>query len=128
MKEKYIEMNIDEMKKVKDTWQIHKKIFTRRLNHLNIIEQTEENKWELMQLELCYSYCLDIIKQIISIYSNLIDLAENCDLDEDYFIKKIKEVQRMHSNLTIEFNKKANKELYKKYGYDKHSKKEELNI
>lgn len=123
----YIEMNVDEMKKVKDTWQIHLKIFTRKIKHLSTID-AKENKWELKQLEMCYTFCLDKIKPIISIYTNLINLGENCELDEDYFIKKIKEVQRLHSDLRTEINRKSNRELAKKYNYNTNSTKPNLNI
>ena len=41
MKNVYVEMNIDEMKQVKETWQIHLKIYARKLRRLKNISQTE---------------------------------------------------------------------------------------
>ena len=85
----YVEMNIDEMKQVKETWQIHLKIFTRKLRNIANIPESKENRWELKQLEAHYSFCIESIKDIMAIYSNLINLAEDCDLDEDFFLKEI---------------------------------------
>ena len=123
---KYTEMNIDEMKKVKNTWQIHLKIFTRKLQRLSAIEQTKENMCDIKQLEMSYTYCIDAIHQIISIYKKLIDLGENCELDEKYFIDKINEIKRLHTNFRIEANKYNN--LAKKYFISIHTKKDELNF
>jgi len=123
---KYVEMNIDEMKQVKETWQIHLRIFVRKLKKLNSIPETKENFTELKQLETCYTYCVEIISNIISIYKDLINLGENCTLDEKYFIDKMNEVKRLHSNFRLEGNKYNH--LAKKYFITIHTKKDELNF
>ena len=109
----YVEMNIDEMKKVKETLQIHLKNFTTKLNALNNIETS--NAYELKPLEMCYSYCIMAIKQIISVYRDLINRGEMDKLDESYFLKKMKEVQRVHTNLRLEYNKKIYQDLENRY-------------
>ena len=108
-KHHYVEMNIDEMKEVKETWQIHLRLFARKIRKVKNIEETTENRYELKELEMNYTYCVNIISEIISIYKELIDLAENCDLDEDYFKKQIETVKRLHANFRIEANKKKYK-------------------
>ena len=112
---KYQEMHIDEMKQVKDSWKSHLKTFSYKLNHVKCVKETKENRWELMQLEELYSFCIDYCKKIIAKYSNLIDLAENCDLEEHYFLKEMKEVQKLHETMRKELNKKSNKLLEIKY-------------
>ena len=124
----YVEMNIDEMKQVKETWQIHLKIFTRKLRNIANIPESKENRWELKQLEAHYSFCIESIKDIMAIYSNLINLAEDCDLDEDFFLKEIKKVQRIHKSLREENNKKTIQAVANKYSYSNNHKHTSLNI
>jgi len=128
MKTDYIEMNIDEMKQVKETWQIHLKIFIRRLRHVQNIEETKENRWELLQLAESLKLSIETIKKVMAIYSELINLGENCELDEDYFLSEMKEVQILHKSFKDENNKKSTKDLLKKYPYNYHSTKPTLNI
>ncbi len=109
--EQYIEMNIDEMKSVKSEFKKQLKTYKRKLSALNTVEETKQNRWVIRSLEMHYNYCIETISEILSIYSNLINLAEDCDLEEDYFIKKIKEVQIIHKSLQIEQNKKNIKEI-----------------
>lgn len=127
-KQKYIEMNIDEMKQVKETWQIHLKIYSRKLRRLKNIEETKENRNDIYQLSMSYSYCINILSEVISIYKELINLGEMNELDETYFLKKIKEVQRLHANFKIEASKKQIKDLTFKFSLDQFSKKPNLNI
>lgn len=124
----YVEMNIDEMKEVKETWQIHLKLYVRKLRKLSNIEETKTNRCDIHQLEMNYTYCINTISDIISIYKELIDLAEMCELGEDYFTKKIKEVQRLHANFRLEANKKSIKDLANKLSIEELNKKLNLNI
>lgn len=124
----YVEMNIDEMKQVKETWQIHLRLYIRKLRKLRNIEETKENMYDLHQLDMSYSYCINTISNIISIYKELIDLAEMCELGEDYFSKKIKEVQRLHSSFRLEANNKHIKDLANKLSIEELHKKLDLNI
>jgi len=127
-KQKYVEMNIDEMKKVKETWQIHLKIYARKLRRLKNIEETKANRNDIYQLNMSYSYCINILSEVISIYKELIDLGEMDELDETYFLKRIKEVQRLHSNFKLEANKKNIKDLTFKLNLEILTKKNNLNI
>lgn len=113
--EKYVEMHIDEMKAVKESWQRFLKMARNNLRHVLSLKETKENRWELLSLEKHYDYCLDAIKKILAIYSELINLGEDCDLEENYFIKRIKEIQRIHKDLHKEFNNKKMKILEMKY-------------
>ena len=124
----YVEMNIDEMKDVKETWQIHLKLFSRKLRKLRNIEETKANRCDIHQLEMSYTYCINTISDIITIYKELIDLAEMCELGEDYFLKKIKEVQRLHSNFRLEANKKNIKDLTFKLNLEILTNKHNLNM
>lgn len=111
----YVEMNVDEMKQVKETWKKYSKMIKTKMNHVKCIEVTTENRWDPLALEKHYEYALYTIKVIVKMYSELIDLGENCELTEDYFIKRIKEIQRIHNDLHKEFNKKSIKVLEVKY-------------
>lgn len=113
MKNEYVEMNIDEMKNIKETWQIILKNFTSKLSSLNYIETN--NNFELIPLEVYYSHCIVSIKHIVHIYSDLINKGEMDELDEDYFLKKIKEIQRIHKNIQIESSNKTYKKLEQTY-------------
>lgn len=124
----YVEMNIDEMKDVKETWQIHLKLYARKLRKLRNTEETKENRSDIHQLEMNYTFCINTISDIISIYKELIDLAEMCELGEDFFLKKIKEVQRLHANFRLEANKKSIKDIANKLSIEELNKKLNLNI
>ncbi len=113
--DKYVEMHIDEMKAVKDSWKGYFKTARNNLKHLNCIEETKENRWELKSLEMSYTFFIDNIKKIISIYSALINLAENDELDEDNFLGAMKVVKHINNDLHIEANKKTFKQLNMKY-------------
>ncbi len=111
----YVEMNIDEMKEVKDAWKRNSKTIQRKLKQVECIEETKENRWDLLSLQKNYIYFLDTIKRIMGIYSELINLGEMDELDEDYFVKRIKEVQRIHNDLHKEINSKSIQVLEIKY-------------
>ncbi len=111
----YTEMYVDEMKQVKEAWKKHSKMARNNLNHIQCIEETKENRWELKSLEMSYTFFIDTIKKIISIYNELINLAEDCDLEEHDFLKAMKAVQLLNNDLHIESNKKTFKALNIKY-------------
>ena len=113
--DKYIEMHVDEMKSVKDSWKKYFKMVRNNLNHLKCIEETKENRWELKSLEMSYTFFIDNIKKIVSIYSSLINLAEDCELEEEDFLEAMIAVQLINKDLHIEANKKTFKQLNMKY-------------
>ena len=113
--DKYVEMHIDEMKSVKDSWRRFFKMARNNLNHLKCIEETKENRWELKSLEMSYTFFIDQIKKIISIYSALINLAENDELEEEDFLDAMKAVKLLNNDLHVEANKKTFKQLNMKY-------------
>lgn len=115
MEEKYIEMHIDDMKSAKNGWQSWQSTAKRLLRKIQNTEETKSNRWELKSLEMSYTFFIKKIGEIISIYSKLINLAENCDLEEDYFLKTIKSVQRINKELKQEYNKKSFIELNNKH-------------
>lgn len=111
----YAEMHIDEMKSVKEAWKRYFKMARNNLNHLKGLEETKENRWELKSLEMSYTFFIDSIRKIVSIYTALINLAENSNLEEMDFLKAMQAVQLVNKNLHIELNKKNFKELNIKY-------------
>lgn len=113
--DKYVEMHVDEMKAVKDSWKRFLKMARNNLKHINNIEETKENRWELKSLEMSYTFFIDNIKQIISIYSELIDIAEYNELEEQDFLEAMKQVKLLNNDLHIEANKKSFKNLNIKY-------------
>lgn len=113
--EKYVEMHIDEMKSVKDSWKRYFKMARNNLNHLKCIEETKENRWELKSLEMSYTFIIDQITKIVKIYSSLINLAEDCDLEEEEFLEAMIAVQIINKELHVEANKKTFKQLNMKY-------------
>lgn len=115
MEEKYVEMNIDEMKSVKEQLKIYSREFKDRLKQVYSINVTNENCWELLTLEKSYEYFINKLGKINSLYSQLINLGENDDLDERFFLKQIKEVQKIHTELRKEFVGKNFKSLEEKY-------------
>ena len=114
-KYEYIEMNIDEMKSVKDSWKRYLKMAKNNLNHLKCIEETKENRWELKSLEMSYNFFIDQIKKIMSIYSELINMAEDCELDEEDFLDGMKAIQLINKDLHLEMSKKSFKQLNLKF-------------
>ena len=112
---KYSEMHVDEMKAVKESWKRYFKMARNNLKHVQCIEETKENRWELKSLEMSYTYFIDQIKKIVSIYSALINVAEECELDEADFLKAMKAVQLINKDLHIEANKKNFKAFNIKY-------------
>ena len=90
-KDKYVEMNIDEMKSIKAIFRIRLKSYANKLKQAPNVALKES-----------YSECVRLIKHIIDIYKDLIDLGENCELEENYFKTKIKEIQRLHNALQQE--------------------------
>lgn len=118
MEEKYIEMHIDDMKSAKNRWQTWQGDAKRLLRKIQNMEETKSNRWELKSLEMSYSFFIEKMGKIISTYSKLINLAENCDLEEDYFLKTIKLIQRIHKELKQEYYKKSFTELNNKYVHE----------
>lgn len=114
-KEKYVEMNIDEMKAVKKSWCGYLDMARNNLKHIRCIEETKENRWELKSLEMNYTFFIDQIDKIVSIYGYLINKAEDCELHEEVFKKAMKYVQLINKDLHIEANKKSFKALNMKY-------------
>ena len=113
--DKYVEMHIDEMKSVKDSWKRYFKMARNNLKYISCIEETRENRWDLKSLEMSYTFFIDQIKKIISIYSALINLAENDELEEEDFLDAMKSVKLLNKDLHIEANKKTFKQLNMKY-------------
>lgn len=113
--EKYVEMHIDEMKSVKEAWKRYFKMARNNYNHLKCIVENKENRWELKSLEMSYSFIIDQIKKIVSTYSKLINLAEDCDLEESDFTDAMKQVKLINNTIHIEANKKTFKSLNVKY-------------
>ena len=62
-----------------------------------------------------YRFFIDQISKIIKIYSELINLAEDCDLDEDDFLDAMKVVQKINKDIKTEYNKQSFKVLNIKY-------------
>ena len=116
------------MKEIKAVFRIRLKNYIKKLNAAQAIEQTNKNYQELYQLKESLSTCIKLIKQILDIYSNLINLGEKCELDEDQFLDEIQIIQRLHKTLDLEINKKSNQELYVKYLSNIHFKKDTFNI
>ena len=111
----YVEMHVDEMKGVKDSWKRYFKMARNNFNHIKYIEETKENRWDLQALEMYYKFFMNRIKDIIEIYSQLIDLAENDELEEKDFIKSMKAVKLINKELHVEASKKTFKTLNMKY-------------
>ena len=102
---KYVEMYIDEMKRTKEGLKIEVGELRAKLNMVKSVVETKENRWYLVQLEEHYNNCIKTLNRIVKMYSNLINLAENDELDEEEFKKIIKEIQRIHSVVIKECNK-----------------------
>lgn len=111
----YVEMTIDEMKGVKDTWKLWGKMIMSARRKVQNIEETKENRWDLKALECILDFDFDITKKIVKIYSELINLGEDCELDEEYFIKQMKKAQRLHKELQVENKKASTKRLFSEY-------------
>lgn len=109
----YVEMNIDDMKSAKEGWQTWIRVAKRILKKIQNME--DGNQWELKSLEKSYEFFIDEMQKIVLIYSELINLAEFCDLEETYFIKKVKELKSIGKKLKSEQDRKTFKELNNKY-------------
>ena len=108
---KYVEMYIDEMKRTKEGLKIEVGELRAKLNRVKSVVETKENRWYLVQLEEHYNNCIKTLNRIVKMYSNLINLAENDELDEEEFKKIIKEIQRIHSVVIKECNRQSIKKL-----------------
>lgn len=111
----YVEMHIDEMKAVKESWQNFLRMAKNNLRHLQCVEETKDNRWELKSLEMSYNFFIEQIKKIVSEYSQLINLGEDCDLEESDFVGAMKVIKRLNLELKREYAKKSFKELNIKY-------------
>ena len=111
----YKEMYVDEMKQVKKSWQAFLKMAKNNLNHVLSIEETKENRWELKSLEESYKLFIHGIKRIIKKYSELIDLGEMSELEEDYFLQVMEEIKIINNDLTKESESKNFRILNKKH-------------
>lgn len=101
---KYTEMYIDEMKAVKAKWKGYLREAKKNLSYLN-------NNEASYALIMSYTYFLTQIKSIVNIYSSLINKAEDCNLEEEDFLKAMKTVKLINKGLHIEYNKKTFKQL-----------------
>lgn len=115
MEGKYIEMHIDDMKQAKMSWKKWLKTARGLLRKIQQIEETKANRWDLKSLEMSYSFFIDEMGKIVTVYSMLIDLAEDCELTQDDFLNAMKGVQLINNELRKEYNKKTFTELNNKY-------------
>lgn len=115
MKEKYVEMTLDEMKQVKEVWKGYFKTAKNNIKYIQTIEETKENRWELKTLEVEYSFFIDHIKKIVKIYAAMICDKESGDLEPEHFAMAMKVLQILNNELHEEFKKKSFKELNAKY-------------
>ena len=115
MKEKNVLMSVQEMIEVKDVWKKYSKEAKNILEDIKNIEQTKENCWELKSLEMSYSYFIDQIRKIVRIYSALIQLKEEDDLNKEEFLLAMKALQIANNDLKVEYNKKSFKTFNEKY-------------
>lgn len=115
MKYKYVEMYIDEMKRTKNGIQNTITEFKTKKNFVLCIPETKENRYELLSLCEHYDDCISILSRVKSMYSKMINTAENDELEEDDFKKQIKEIQRVHGEVTKECERNSIKKLEIKY-------------
>ncbi len=108
-------MNIDDMKSAKDGWQSWSRTARRILKRIQGIEVTKANRWELKSLEASYEFFIDEMDRIICIYSELINLAEDCELEPYVFKSAAKEMQIIGKGLRQESEKRNFRELNNKY-------------
>ena len=118
-------INIEEIKQIKKTFQIHLSHFTKKYNKLLAMDDKSK---EFLQLKCYYSFCIDTLDDIVEIYADLINLFKKDELKKDYFQKKIQEAQRLHKNINIETNKPTTKRLLNIYNIDIYSKKGDLTL
>ena len=111
----YNEMYVDDMKAAKEGWQTWLRVSKTILKKIQNFNETKINRWDLKSLETYYKFFIKQIEKTISIYSELIDLAELCELEEQFFIKKIKELKAVGKELKKEYYCKSFKELNNKY-------------
>jgi len=112
---KYVEMYIDEMKRNKEGLQILVRKLKTKKHHVECVKENKENRWELVQLIEHYNACIKTLDRIISIYSQMINSAEYDELLEEDFKKTIKQIQRLHGQVTKECEKRKIKDLEIKY-------------
>ena len=110
-----IEMTIEEMKQVKEVWKGYFKMAKNNLKHVQSIEETKENRWEIKTLEVEYAFFMDRIKNIVKIYSAMICDMENGDLEVEDFANAMKVLQELNNELHKELKKQTFKELNMKY-------------
>ena len=108
-------MNIDDMKSAKEGWQSWSRTGKRILKRVQAIEVTKANRWELKSLEASYEFLIDGMDRIIYYYREMINLAENCELEPYVYKKVVKELQIIGKGLRQESEKKSFKELNNKY-------------
>lgn len=115
MEEEYVEMYVDDMKSAKNGWQAWLRVAKRKLKEVQSIEETLANRWELKSLEMSYNFFVKQMRQIVAVYGELIDLAENCELSEEDFQLAMKALQLLNNDLRKEYEKKSFRELNNKY-------------
>lgn len=108
-------MTIDEMISAKESWKGFLKMAKNNLKRIRNIEETKENRWDLKSLEMSYTYFIDQMGKIVSLYSQLIILTQEDDMDEYTFEKVMLALQLINKNLHQECNKKSFKALNIKY-------------
>ena len=108
-------MTVEEMISVKQAWKNYLTKAQSLHEMVKNIEETKENRWELLSLEKSYSYFVDQIRKIKNVYSILIRFAEQKDLNKEEFIVVMKTLQLANNDLKVEYNKKLFKELNAKY-------------
>ena len=128
MKYKYVEMYIDEMKRTKKGIQNTLIEFKTKKNRILCIPETKENRMDILCLCEHYNDCIEILNRVKSMYSKMINIAENDELDEDDFRKRIKEIQRVHNEVAKEREKNLIKKLESKYIQSDRSIKNIVNI
>lgn len=111
----YVEMYVDDMKAAKNGWQSWLRVAKRKLKQVQSIEVTLANRWELKSLEMSYNFFIDQMRKITSVYGELIDLAENCELDEEEFQSAMKVLKQLNNDLSKEYHKKSFSALNNKY-------------
>lgn len=108
-------MTIDEMISAKESWKRFLKMAKNNLKRIRSIEENKENRWDLKSLEMSYNYFIDQMGKIVSLYSQLVILAQENDMDEYTFKKVMLALQLINKNLHQECNKKSFKALNIKY-------------
>ena len=113
MEENFVKMNIDEMKSAKEGWQTWLQVSKRLLKKIQNMDDV--NRWEIKSLEMSYNLFIDQMKKIVSIYGEMIDLAEFCDLEIKEFNDGMRKIRKANAELRKEYNRKTFRELNNKY-------------